>query len=99
MIEVRLFHPEPLALAVWAPRRARSRSDMSDFFQLRPQRLEDSAVVLLQCAKAFDRVGRKGCAGIGRDLLDDALQRIPDAMLLASGVTMHQHFAVLANAD
>ena len=46
--------------------------------QLRAQRLERGAVVFLQRRKPLQHFRREGRAGIGRGLLDQALQRIAE---------------------
>ena len=54
------------------------RHPAAGLLQLRPQRLEGGAVVLLQRGEPLQHLRREGRAGIGRGLLDQPVQRIAD---------------------
>ena len=56
------------------------RHPAAGFLQLRPQRLERGAVVLLQRREPLQRLGRERRAGIGGGPLDQPVQRIADVL-------------------
>ena len=56
------------------------RHPAAGLLQLRPQRLERGAVVLLQRREPLQHFRREGRAGIGRGLLDQPVQRIADVL-------------------
>ena len=56
------------------------RHPAAGLLQLRAQRLERGAVVLLQRGKPLQHLGREGRAGIGRGPLDQPVQRIADLL-------------------